>query len=391
MSTNRPRWNTPTKLTVILVLLALFVYLLSRFSIVIAPMVLAMILAYVLSPFAKFLNARLRIPLTLAAVLIYLVLIVLLIALPIVVIPPLTENISDFDVNFQHILEDVEEILSQKYIIAGQVIDPAVLVEQAIGSLQSLIEPLFSSTLTFAVEIIESLVWVIFILIISFYLVKDSAALALWSENMAPPAYRDDFIRIRAEINRIWGAFFRGQLMLALVVSIIFAVVGFIIGLPFFLVMAVLAGLLEFLPTLGHGIWLAIASLLAWFLGSTWLPDGPNWAFTLLVIGLHVFHQQFDLNYLIPRIIGRSLHLSPLVVILGIVAGAALAGVLGIALAAPTIASARVIGRYIYANLFNLDPFPETAAETLPPPNPRWWRLRRRSSAGKNVAKPDNS
>jgi hypothetical protein len=56
------------------------------------------------------------------------------------------------------------------------------------------------------------------------------------------------------------------------------------------------------------------------------------------------------------------------------VTGALLAGVLGILLAAPTIASMRVLGRYIYANLFDQDPFPGTIASPLPPPNPRWWR-----------------
>ncbi len=92
------------------------------------------------------------------------------------------------------------------------------------------------------------------------------------------------------------------------------------------------------------------------------------------MIGLHLFYQQFDLNYLIPRIVGRRVHLPPLVVILGIVSGALLGGVLGVVLAAPTIASLRVIGRYIYANLLDLDPFPTPVAEVLPPPNPRWWR-----------------
>ena len=145
------------------------------------------------------------------------------------------------------------------------------------------------------------------------------------------------------------------------------------IGLPFALGMGVLAGLLEFMPSLGHGIWLIIAAFLALFFGSTWIPL-PNWIFALIVIGLHLFFQQFDLNYLIPRVIGRRLHLPPLVVILGIVSGALLAGVLGIVLAAPTIASMRVVGHYLYANLFELEPFPVTAADELPAPNPRWWK-----------------
>jgi predicted PurR-regulated permease PerM len=158
------------------------------------------------------------------------------------------------------------------------------------------------------------------------------------------------------------------------VVAVIFTIIGFILGLPFALAMGVFAGLMEFLPSIGHGIWLVVASLLALFAGSTWLPL-PNWAFMLVVIGLHLVYQQFDLNYLIPRIIGHSVHLPPLVVILGIVTGAVLAGVLGIPLAAPTIASARVLGRYVYANLFDLDPFAASAAPPLPPPNPRWWRV----------------
>ena len=94
----------------------------------------------------------------------------------------------------------------------------------------------------------------------------------------------------------------------------------------------------------------------------------------LIIIGLHLVFQQFDLNYLIPRIIGSRLHLPPLVVILGIVSGAILAGVLGIPLAAPIIASARVIGGYIYANLFDLEWPPVGATRPLPPPNPRWWK-----------------
>ena len=95
------------------------------------------------------------------------------------------------------------------------------------------------------------------------------------------------------------------------------------------------------------------------FLGSTWIHL-PNFVVMLILIGIHVVFQQTDLNYLIPRIVGRRVHLNPLVVILGIVAGAALAGVLGVLLAAPTIATARVVGGYLYANLFDLDPIPRS-------------------------------
>jgi predicted PurR-regulated permease PerM len=125
--------------------------------------------------------------------------------------------------------------------------------------------------------------------------------------------------------------------------------------------------LLELLPTLGHGIWLAVAVPLALFSGSTWqwMPLSSFW-FTVLLVGLHVVYQQVDLNFIIPRIIGRRVHLHPLIVILGILVGASVGGVLGVFLAAPTISSLRVLGRYIYANLLDLDPFPAEPGVTVP-------------------------
>jgi predicted PurR-regulated permease PerM len=204
-------------------------------------------------------------------------------------------------------------------------------------------------------------------------LIKDGSKLEEWVSSHIPASFLPDYKFILDEINQIWGAFFRGQLLLSSIVATIFIFVGLIIGLPFAIVMGILAGLLEFLPSIGHGIWLIIASLLAFFLGSTWIPV-PNWAFMLIVIGLHLIFEQFDLNYLIPRIVGRSVHLPPLVVIFGIVAGAILAGVIGIPLAAPTIASLRVIGRYIFANLFDMEWAPVSSVDPLPPPKTYWWQ-----------------
>lgn len=215
------------------------------------------------------------------------------------------------------------------------------------------------------------------IILVSFYLIKDGSKLEEWFTSHLPPAVLTDYQWIRDEINQIWGAFFRGQLLLSTIVTIIFIIVGLILGLPFALAMGILAGILEFLPSVGHGIWLVTASLLAFFLGSSWIPL-PHWAFMLIVIGLHLFFEQFDLNYLIPRIVGRRVHLPPLVVILGIVTGAILAGILGIPLAAPTIASMRVIGRYIFANLFDMEWTPVSAVQPLLPSKTYWWQRAQR-------------
>jgi len=376
IESQRPSWSQQTKLMVVVILLGLTIFLLYQFRDAIAPLILAVIIAYILSPVANLLQNRFKLHRGLATFLAFTLLAVILIGIFMLIIPSLVAQISSLNVDIERIFSQFETIRIKEYEILGQSINVDELSQQVMGSLRSLSEPFFGKTLGYAVEVISSLVWVVFVVVVAFYLIKDGHALREWIEGLVPPRYLPDYTQLRLTISEIWSAFFRGQIVLAIVVSTIFTLVGFIIGLPFALAMGFLAGILEFLPTLGHAIWLVIASILALFIGSTWLPL-PNWIFMLIVIGMHIIFQQFDLNYLLPRIIGRRVHLPPLVVILGIFAGALLAGFLGILLAAPTIATARVIGRYIYANLVDIDPFPEKSITTpLPPPDPQWWRRR---------------
>ena len=372
MEEQRPRWSSRTKLTVSLLLLAFGIYLIYIFRAAIGPILLALVIAYVLSPLAGWFQSRLKIRRSLAALLSYIVAGVIIVSIPLIIVPPLTAQSTELNLDFQQIIGQIESILARRYDVAGYVIDLEQIYAQVSGSIVAVFEPFVGQTLSYAIDLITSLVWVVFVIVVSFYLVLDGWKVVSWLEKITPVGYQADFKRLRNEITQIWNAFFRGQILLALVVAIIFTIGGLVIGLPFALAMGVLAGFLELFPSIGHGIWLTIASILSLFLGSAWLPI-PNWVFALVVIGLHIIFQQFDLNYLLPRVIGRRVQLHPLVVIMGIVTGALVAGVLGIFLAAPTIATARVLVRYIYANLFDLDPFPETSPPKLPDPRVRWW------------------
>jgi predicted PurR-regulated permease PerM len=380
MEINHPHWSAQTKLVVSLLLLALFIYLLTRFRVILTPFILAIILAYILTPVSNYFQQRLRINRTFSTLLAYLLFVLALIILPAIFIPLLEDQVTGLNIDFQVIIQRIEGLIAHQYTIAGQVIDGQAIYRQLIVTLQGIAQPFVGRTVVILMDVITSIVWLVFITVVSFYLVKDAPLLHDWLEGLVPPSYKPVYSYLRQEINEVWSAFFRGQLVLALVVSVMFTIVGFALGIPFWLAMGIFAGLLEFLPSIGHGIWLVTASLLALTFGSTWLPL-PNFAFMLLIIALHLVYEQFDLNYLIPRIIGRSVHLAPLVVILGIGAGAVLAGVLGIALAAPTIASARVLGRYIFANLLDENPVSEeSAVPLLPPPNPHWWHTERSKS-----------
>lgn len=373
----RQRWPYATKLTISLLLLAFFLYLFARFREIIPPIIIAIIIAYILNPAVNFIQTRVSLPRALIILITYVIFIGIITTVLILIIPRMGENLEQLQINPQQIITSIENALAQEYRVAGLVIHPSALAAQFFGALQGLIQPVVGQTVTLVKNIITSIIWIIFIFLVSFYLIKDGSRLEEWICSHLPPAFLPDFNWILGEINQIWAAFFRGQLLLSTIVAGIFITTGLIIGLPFAIGMGILAGILEFLPTIGHGIWLLIASLLAFFLGSTWIPV-PHWVFMLIVIGLHLIFEQFDLNYLIPRIVGRRVHLPPLVVIFGIVAGAILAGIIGIPLAAPTIASLRVIVRYIFANLFDMDWSPVSAVQPLPPPKTYWWQRTQR-------------
>lgn len=373
----RPRWPYATKLTISLLLLAFFIYLLTRFREILLPIIIAIIFAYILNPIVNFLDKRFHFPRVLAILVTYLVVLAIIVLLPIVIIPRLGAYLGPLQLDPQQIISSIENVLAQQYVIAGITIHPSAFIDQVIVALQGLLQPVVGQTVNLVKNVITSIIWVILILLVSFYLLKDGSRLENWFTTHLPPTFQPDYKWMRHEINQIWAAFFRGQLLLSLIVAILFIVVGLILGLPLAIGMGILAGILEFLPSIGHGIWLVTASLLALFLGSSWIPL-PNWAFMLIVIGFHLVFEQFDLNYLIPRIVGSRVHLPPLVVILGIVTGAILAGVLGIPLAAPTIASLRVIGRYIFANLFDMPWAPVSTVQPLPPPKTYWWQRARR-------------
>ena len=215
-------------------------------------------------------------------------------------------------------------------------------------------------TLLFGVA--SSLLWVVSILIISFYLVKDADRLRAFLDRMAPPGYTEELRRLREEINHVWKAFFRGQVVLGIVIGLVVWISMTIVGLPNAGLMGLLAGLLEVIPTFGPILATIPALLIAFFQGSTYLPMSNFW-FTILVFAIYFVIQQTENAYLVPRIMGRRLLLHPVIIFIGVLAGGMLFGALGVLLAAPVIGTFRVVLSYVYAKLLNEDPFPPEFVE----------------------------
>ena len=225
------------------------------------------------------------------------------------------------------------------------------------GTLQSIVSPLASQTVSFLIGLASGVAWLIFVLIVSFYLLKDQGRFGRSINKLVPDDYRYEVRRLGEEVNVIWSAFFRSQLVLCAVVGTLVGVTMRVVGVRNALILGIIAGVLEIIPNIGPAIAAIPAVLIAYFQGSTYLLLSNGW-FALLVIGLYVVIQQLENNILVPRIIGRSLNLHPLVVIVGALAGANLAGILGMFLAAPILASLRIVGNYVHSKLLDLEPFP---------------------------------
>jgi predicted PurR-regulated permease PerM len=355
------RWSSTTKAIIViglaLVLLALAIVLQE----LIAPLVLAGILAYLLTPPSLMIERRLRIGRGWATALVYLILLAALVVALALLIPLVVEQLDKLNLDVQTMMGEAETFLGREIVLAGVRIDVGELLTQTARALSGLLEPVFGRTLGIAFDVLSSVLWIVFIIVIAFYFVRDRRRLAESFDALWQPALRSEAGELRQEVDGVWRAFFVGQILLALVVTLLFAVVGALVGLPFPLAMAALAGLLEFIPSLGHGIWMVTAALLMLIHGSSVLP-GPPWVAAALIVALHLVFQQFDLNYLIPRLVGRRVRLHPAVVIVGVFGGAIAAGVLGVVLAAPVIATARVVGRHLRAHLYDGEPAPAVAA-----------------------------
>ena len=358
------RWDKTTKVVVVVLLMVLVAAAVYAFRIVFIPLIIGAIVAYALTPLVGLLKRRLRLPHGLATGIVYLLGLAIVIPLLILSIPWIIDRVlfvRDELIRFVAYLNTIETIE-----VAGLELSVSELSSEITTALRGMIGRAATESISLLFNAAELLLLVIFTFLIAFYLTRDAERFVETLSGLVPLEYREDALRLLEEIDQVWSAFLRGQVTLALVATAILTAVSAALGLPQPILMGVLGGLMEFLPSVGSAIWLIIASLLALISGSTTLPVS-NFVFLLIVIGAHIVYTQFDLNFLIPRIIGREVRLHPMMVILGIIIGAKVGGVLGIVLAAPTIASLRVIGRYIYARLLDLDPFPMVGPPAMPP------------------------
>ena len=360
-------WSDTTKRWVVLGVIVAGAVLLFRVRSLLPPVILAFLLAYLLNPLVEALM-RLRLSRTKATVLTYLILLIVAVVGASILVPMVVQQVSSINVDLLAIYESALEFMSDHQTITFReyTVELSDVFEKLEDSLIQLVTGFASRSAGELVDIAfgvaagfaSTLVWLIFILIVSFWVARDADQISRVLEGLMPIDYQDEFVNLRAKVGIIWDSFFRGLLLLSLTVGVITTVSMWLAGVKNALLLGMLAGVLEVVPTIGPIIACIPAVAVAFFQGSTHLPI-PNGWFALLVLGLYVLIQQVENNFLAPRIIGSSVKIHPLVALVGAIAGYSVAGILGAFLAAPLIGSSRILGGYIYRKLVEVEPAPE--------------------------------
>ncbi|CAN5419001.1 AI-2E family transporter [soil metagenome] len=322
---------------------------------VLSPFLVAAFLAYVSNPLVLRLM-RLRLPRTLAVSLVFLLLIFIILLLILLLVPLLEQQINLFITNLPRMFawlqqtalpwlskhfglkelqnfDDIKDLLATHWQQAGNV---AGMVLKTVSN---------SSQVVFVV-----ILYLILIPVVTFYLLRDwpkfvQSIKRLLPRNVAPLA-----LELLQQCDQVLGAFFRGQLLVMLVLGMWYFIGLKIIGLDLALLIGVIAGLISIVPYLGFAIGLIVALIAA----AVQFQDGMH---VLYVLGVFLVGQIAEGMILAPLLVGDRIGLHPVAVIFAILAGGELFGFTGVLLALPAAAVIRVVlhhvhGRYLTSKLY---------------------------------------
>ncbi len=369
-----PPWSAPTKLVVGLTLVAVTGGMVVYFRSILGWLLLAFVLTYLLHPIVAGFSRLTHLPWRASVNIIYLLLLAALVgsftATGLVIIQQFQSLIVSISVWLTTLPEQLGNI-SQVYTIGGVYtldltqLDLVNLGQQIIAALQGILGQAGILLSTIATRAINLLGWMLFVILLSYFTLADAGQVPDMVNYLHIPGYDYDIRRMGREIDHIWNAFLRGQLLIISMVIIASAILMNILGVRFAFSIALLTGLARFVPYIGTFTVDAIIFLVAFFQNGNYFGLS-QWGYALLVLGLAMLLDQIFDNFISPRILGQQLGVHPAAVLLAAIVAARLLGLVGLVLAAPVLASLRLIVRYVLRKMLDLPPWPDP--ETPPPP-----------------------
>jgi predicted PurR-regulated permease PerM len=271
-----------------------------------------------------------RFPRWMAILVLYLMIVGALVGIGFLVVPPLVKQARQLVKELPHMLERATQFLVDKGIIDHPITwREAVQQAPVAGSSDAV------GTVVGAIaDVVGSVFGFVTILILTFYLLVEADQLRSWMLRLFPKNRRATVATASADITLKVSAWLGGQLLLGAIIGGSSAIGLWLMGIPFFYVLALISGIGEMIPIVGP----ILASIPALAVAAT-----VSYKKVLLVLLFFVLQQQFENHVLVPKIMSRQVGLSAVTVIAALLIGGNLLGILGALLAVPTAAILQVI------------------------------------------------
>jgi predicted PurR-regulated permease PerM len=358
-----------------------------EFADIILLFFLAWVIAFILEPAVVFLRLHGRLPRSVAVTVAYLGLLILVVGGLVWVVPPLSRQVVQVAVDLPVYAE-----LANRQVLAlqdmleerGVYLNLAALLayEEVVRRVETVAPPIVSNAVTLATKIASFFLQLAIVLILSFYVMLDGHRISRGLLRSVPPGFREDVVFFFASVNSAFAGFLRGQLIQALIYSLGVAAIRGVFGLDLILLTTVVSTLLMLIPFVGPPLALVMPIVIAFVEGSD-----SFWLFLILVNVL----QQIVLNVVAPRVMSSAVGLHPLLVFVGILCGARVAGVWGALFGVPVVAVITAMVSFYHAILEErrgeaklprpIEPEPvQPSAERRSSPNgvghaPRWPKI----------------
>jgi len=313
------------------ILMAIYRFL----SAVLTPFIVAMIVSYVLNPVVNMLNWR-KVPRTAAVLLIYAVFITSLTVILMNFIPIFMKQLNELNEHLPQVTMKAQNWLQN---VNDSVPDS---VREGIRESLKKIEQSVTQSIAAFISRIDSTINVIFMILtvpfLAFYMLKDIQLIEKTALAIVPSTRRKQVVKLFVDIDRALGNYIRGQLLVCVIVGVLSYIGYWIIGLPYPILFASVAAVFNIIPYIGPYFGAAPAILMA---------ATVSMRMVLFVIVVNWIVQTVESNVISPQIVGKTLHIHPLMIIFALLAGGYLAGIIGLILAVPFVAVAKVILQHV--------------------------------------------
>lgn len=313
-----------------------FLYLILDILVVIF---VAVLLSTALNPTVNWLQGK-KIPRPLAVIIVYLVIFSIFIGTVALIIPPLVTEIQQITFNFPTLWEKFSQSLSgigeYRFEIKNQISES---IHESLGSLSNVLSSSASDVFSFIRGVFGNVISFILTFVLTFYFLVQEDAIKKAFKNFTPEKYHAYLNDLITRMQHRVGQWLRGEILLVFIVGLLTLIGLRILNVKYFLVLALLAGILELIPYLGP----TLSAIPAFFIASA----ESLWKGVAVII-LFWLIQQMENHIIVPKVMQKVIGLNPIVVIIVILIGARLRGFVGILIAVPTAAAVSVLIKDIF-------------------------------------------